>query len=243
MKEFFDYAYLNPIKVESLFAQLNGHIVNERKERTEKGIKGSGKFGIELGNILATLGLAKATTDGELSSDYSKILEITTTLSIENKLDVFQAYVNKHRQIANIDSSLSKHSEICASIRSTDFQTIKGVFDLSINNLTNAQVDRLVAEVAFRNAIALSQDKDINVEFLGEPIDKSLLKHKNGILLSYSKNEDTIEPLVQVPVFVDFFRPNQAFGSTDNSLSVFGNSLIKPTFIIVNPIAMWYRYN
>jgi hypothetical protein len=57
-----------------------------RKETTSRGAGGTGRVGIELGGILAALGLVKATAGAEVRTDYEKILEITSSLSTENRM-------------------------------------------------------------------------------------------------------------------------------------------------------------
>lgn len=237
MNRMYDYSYLNPVKVESLFAQLNGHVINERKERTEKGVKGVGKLGVEIGSTLAKLGLAKGTAEGKLSSDYSKILEITTTLSLENKLNVVQTYNDNYHRIARVDLSSVDYSELSSSIRASDFQILRGVFRLHIDDLAPDAVGEALIEAFHFVAGRYYREMPENVE----------LRYKNGELLSERRHSDTNEPLVRVPLFFEHLLPNQLFlgsGARNQglSISVLGNCIVEPAYIVANPVAIWLEY-
>ena len=105
--ELLDYWYRNDQKVESLFAQLNGRIETERKETVSKGSERSGKLGIEIGSILAFLGLGKANAEASLQISHDKILEITSALSIENKAAVLMTYLRRSGELGRSPCSLA----------------------------------------------------------------------------------------------------------------------------------------
>ena len=129
------FIYLNRAKVESFFAQLNGYVIKEQKEQRTKGITGTGRVGAELGSILAKLGLAKGSAELELATDYSKMLEITTTLSIENKLFVLLAHLKNQKKVTEIDISPWSDPRIVIQEKNTEFQIVNGAFRAYVGEL------------------------------------------------------------------------------------------------------------
>src|ERR1044072_7098690 len=103
-----DVAYINQTKVESFFSQIKGHLVNERKEKTEKGIKGAGKLGFEIGSILAKLGIGAGKSEGEVSSNYAKATETSSSLSTSNMFESIIAYHQERKSIAYIDLKVDR---------------------------------------------------------------------------------------------------------------------------------------
>lgn len=232
-----DYVYLNGGKVDSLFAQLNGNVINEKKEIVQKGVKGLGKLGVEIGGILAKLGLAKGTAEAELSSDYSKILEITTTLSVENKLDVLQEYSRSHGQLADVVISSwsdtpappDEYDAICSKVANTKFQLLAGLFRLRIGTLDQAE-----AADALMDVWRARQDTKF------EPT------HREFELFSVRTQGDERQPLVTVPLFFAHLVPNQGnmilLKAEGITMYVFANCIVRQNALVANPIGVSISY-
>jgi hypothetical protein len=231
---FVNYMYVNPGKIESLFAQLNGRVVTERKEIVEKGVKGAGKLGVEVGGILAKLGLAKGVAEGELGADYSKILEITTSLSLDNKLDVLEEYIRAHGQLEEIslpDEASDPHQEydaIRAQITASEFQHLWGRFQLRIDNLSGDE-----ARQAFSDAVMARSEE-------------SHPKYRDFELFSLRTHPDKDQPLVIVPLHYAYLGIlyNQAVPVALRMalpMLVRANCILGQDYIIANPIAISTR--
>lgn len=228
MKSIYEYCYLNASKIDSFSSQLNGYIIEEKKERTQKGVKGVGKLGVKIGSILAMLGLAEATAKGELSSDYSKILEVTTTLSFENKLSLFKMYCDREQQIAEINLSSTDYPNLSQKIASSEFQILTDFFNLYLDKLPIEKAREVLLE-------ALDYEKSK---------EKVKPKYKSAELLSQTMHADIKQPLVRVPFFLKFLLPNQVFilrthRNRNLPLSVFAKCIVESKFILANPIAIW----
>lgn len=138
------YVYLNSTKVDSLFSQLQGEVVTEKKERSEKGLKGTGKLGLEIGSILAKLGIGKGTGEAEVGSNYSKILEVSLTLSMENKANLLHEHYTKDRLAQVIDLNTVSEITLTDIIRSSSVQIFSGGFNY--NEFPEKEVDELWSE-------------------------------------------------------------------------------------------------
>jgi hypothetical protein len=128
MVEFYDFIYLSRDRIESWFSQLNGEVIKESKSTTSKGGEVTGKVGIEIGNLLAKLGLAKANANGEGKANYSTLLETTKTLSLENKVIILKNYLMDNGQIREINLSTAEHNRIAKDINSSKYQILTGDF-------------------------------------------------------------------------------------------------------------------
>jgi hypothetical protein len=126
--EWFDFWYQNEHKIDALFSGLNGRIETERKESVSKGVGGTGRLGFELGGLLAAVGLAKGKVEGELRSDYAKILEVTTSLSIENKIGLLLAFFTTEGELSELELA-GGEDELLQAIRKSRFQLLLGRFD------------------------------------------------------------------------------------------------------------------
>jgi hypothetical protein len=127
--EFFDYWYQNERKIDALFSDLNGRVEKERKETASKAGGGTGKVGAELGGLLAVLGLAKATVNGEVRADYEKILETTSSLSVENKIGLLLAFLKKQGELTDVFLDAHETEDMLAqAVTATRFQLIMGEF-------------------------------------------------------------------------------------------------------------------
>lgn len=144
------YVYLNPTKVDSLFSQLQGEVVTEKKERSEKGLKGTGKLGIELGSILAKLGIGKGTGEAEVGSNYSRILEVSSTLSIENKANLLHEHYTTDRHAQIIDLNTVSETALMDIIRSSSVQIFIGGF--SYSEFPKKETDELWSERRQKNS-------------------------------------------------------------------------------------------
>jgi len=126
--ELFDFWYQNEHKVDALFSGLSGRLETERKESVSKGVGGTGKLGLELGGLLAAIGLAKGTAEGELRSDYEKILEVTSSLSIENKIGLLLAHLREQGELAELEVDRLSADALVAGIRGSRFQLLLGEY-------------------------------------------------------------------------------------------------------------------
>ncbi|HVF55736.1 MAG TPA: hypothetical protein VM934_06275 [Pyrinomonadaceae bacterium] len=138
------YVYLNPTKVDSLFSQLKGEVVTEKKERSERGLEGTGKLGLEIGSILAMIGIGKGTGEVEVGSNYSKILEVSSTLSPENKANLLHEYYIKQRRVKAIALTSVTETSLTNSIESSSIQIITGGF--SYHEFPKKDTDELWSE-------------------------------------------------------------------------------------------------
>ena len=145
------YVYLNPVKVDSLYSQLQGEVVIEKKERSEKGLKGTGKLGLEFGSILAMLGIGKGTGEAEVGSNYSKILEVSSTLSTENKANLMHEYYTKDRsvKVTNLDSA--PEAALANIFRENSVQILVGGF--SYNEFPMKDTDELWSEKRLKDSV------------------------------------------------------------------------------------------
>ena len=123
-----EFWYQNGGKIDSFISQLNGRIEGERKETVSKTVGGSGKLGFEIGGLLAALGLAKAKAEGELHGEYGKILEVTTSLSADNKVLLMLSFLEQQGQLAPVQLFDVEPAELLAAARRARFQLFMGGF-------------------------------------------------------------------------------------------------------------------
>jgi hypothetical protein len=120
--------YLNEERVDSLFSQLDGRLESERKDTVSKGVGGTGRLGFEVGSILAAIGLAKGKAEGELRSDYERIREVTSSLSVENKINVLLNHYLQEDSIARVDLIRCSPDEVLKQTASKRLQILAGGF-------------------------------------------------------------------------------------------------------------------
>jgi hypothetical protein len=120
--------YRNDHKVDSLFSQLVGRLETERKETASKAHGTTGKVGLDLGGILAKLGLAKVSAEGELRADRENILEITSSLSMDNKMAVLLSALEERGQLDRIRLFEQPVQAIVEAMRPKHFQVLSGWF-------------------------------------------------------------------------------------------------------------------
>jgi hypothetical protein len=118
--------YLNRERIDSLFSQLNGRLETERKETVSKGVGGTGKLGFEIGNILALVGLAKGSAEAEVRSDYESIREVTSSLSMENKVIVLLNYFRRADMLVKVHLAAGDPNQTVRQIASRRFQLLAG---------------------------------------------------------------------------------------------------------------------
>ena len=197
-----DYWYRNDQKVESLFAQLNGRIETERKETVSKGSQRSGNLGIEIGSILAFLGLGKGNAEATLQTTNDKILEITSALSIENKAAVLMTYLRRSGELGAVALFGGERSGVTQGVKRHRFSVISGGF--------------------------------VYIEDEKRPELQSALRADDG------------RALVRVPLLNDHHLLNQAVNALSEEdifpHEVFCQCLIRPGWILANPIAIWFPY-
>ncbi len=131
ISELLIFWYRNDAKIDALYSQLAGRVIEEQKETVSKGVGGTGKLGFELGSLLAILGLAKGKAEGELHSDYETILEITSGLSVENKTALLLAHLRQEEQLAHVELFSNNLDEVLGAITKARFQVISGSFTYS----------------------------------------------------------------------------------------------------------------
>ena len=165
--EFYDFWYINSQKVDSLFAQLQGYVESEWKQQTSKGSSATGKAALQLGSILATLGLGKASLEGEIKGDYSKLLEVTRSLADVNKIHVLLEYQRKNDSLAQVRLQSSTREEVIASLKQSPFALVMGYFNYDDRLMKSdpvsavpAQVPTLEGNVLLNQAINAMSEED-----------------------------------------------------------------------------------
>jgi hypothetical protein len=131
--DWFDFWYQNPQKIEALFSELNGRIETEHKETVEKGAGGTGTVGVEIGSLLAALGLAKGKAEAEVRADYKKILETTTSLSIENKIGLLLHYFQREQLLATVPLADADPVTVTRAATACRFTVLTSGFTLTDN--------------------------------------------------------------------------------------------------------------
>ena len=120
--------YLNSNKIDSLFSQLYGRLETERTEQTARGLDGKVSASVEVGGILAALGLAKINAGGEATKTASTVLEVTATLSPQNKVLVLMEYLQRAGQLATLDVDATSEASLLTALGSSRFQVLRGQF-------------------------------------------------------------------------------------------------------------------
>lgn len=228
----YDYCYINPSRVDSFYSQVNGSLVKEQKEQSQKGAKGVGKVGVELGNILAKLGLAKATGSAQFEGDYSHVHETISSLSIENKINVIRETFTACGLVStvSIDDRVTAE-ELLATIRDSGLHLFFGTFKMIIDDASDDEV-RAAVFAAMRS------------RYYESPQPRPLV-HKKATLVSKATAATSAVPIVQVPLFLEHMVPNQAFvayGHGFMPLTVLGLTLLSSEHFVVNPLAVWFSY-
>jgi len=123
--------YLNAAKVDSMFSQLNGRLETERTEEKSKSLDGKVSTAIEVGGLLARLGIGKVDLGGELSKAAGSVLSITSTLSPQNKAVVLMEYLQHASQLTVLRVDGLDEQATLAGIAERPFQILHGKFDLT----------------------------------------------------------------------------------------------------------------
>lgn len=237
-----NYCYINAEKVESYFSQINGCIITESKVASQKKLKGVSKFGLETGSLLAKLGIAKGQVEGKISRGNSKTLEITTALTVYNKIDFLLEYLNNCGSLGYIelkDYSVER-SKIDWTARGIDLHVVFGRFHGMIQGVSDQETYPILHEIFLgchtnnKEEIAL-RERNLN------------WKAKLASRLTVS--DDCDEPLVTVPLFLGNITQNQGFVCEfpiPRYYEIIGNALMSERQITVNPLAIsmmpiWYR--
>jgi hypothetical protein len=123
--------YLNVAKVDSMFSQVNGRLETERTEEKSKSLDGKISTAIEVGGLLAKLGIGKVDVGGELSKAAGNVLSITSTLSPQNKVVVLMEYLQRANQLTVLRVDGLDEQATLARIAERPFQILHGKFDLT----------------------------------------------------------------------------------------------------------------
>lgn len=120
--------YCNREKVDALYSQLSGRLESERKETASRGHAKTGRLGLRIGNLLAALGLAGADAAAEFRSDYNRILEITSALSVENKTVLLLADLRTDDELLALDLFGRSPTELVRAASRSRFAIVAGLF-------------------------------------------------------------------------------------------------------------------
>lgn len=120
--------YCNEEKVEALHSQLNGRLETERKETVSRGGGKTGRLGLKIGSLLAALGLAGADVEGEVRSDYERILEVTTSLTAENKAALLLAYLRTREELLALELFEGSPADLLRAASGSRFGIVSGLF-------------------------------------------------------------------------------------------------------------------
>lgn len=123
--------YLNVAKVDSMFSQVNGRLETERTEEKSKSLDGKVSAAVEVGGLLAKLGIGKVDAGGELSKAAGTVLSITSTLSPQNKVVVLMEYLQRAGQLTVLRVDDLDEQATLARIAERPFQILHGKFDLT----------------------------------------------------------------------------------------------------------------
>jgi hypothetical protein len=231
-----DYCYINPVRVDSFFSQLNGSLIKEQKERAQKGLKGTGKMALEFGSILAKLGLGKAGGEAQVSSDYAKISETISALSVANRIDFVLEFHDTRKSLAVI--KLEEHVDTYAVqslLAGVDLAIFQGEFRVSIDNASRDEVREALFK-AFHYVCALRY---------GGRFGPEKLTHREATLQSKVKTKKSGVPLITAPLFLEHIVPNQIFcamGDIFMSMELIGNAMVHGEGFVVNPLGISLRY-
>jgi hypothetical protein len=123
--------YLNAAKVDSMFSQINGRLETERTEEKSKALDGKVSTAVEVGGLLAKLGIGKLDIGGEVSKTAGRVLSVTSTLSPENKVVVLMEYVQRANQLAVLPVDEIDENAVITRVVGRPFQVLHGRFDLT----------------------------------------------------------------------------------------------------------------
>lgn len=85
-------------------------------------------MGVEIGKILAALGLASANASAEIRGDYSRAVEVTTSLTVDNKVILLVEYLNRAGQLARVEVGQAP-GQVAHMATEHPFQILTGQFD------------------------------------------------------------------------------------------------------------------
>jgi hypothetical protein len=232
-----DYCYINPVRVDSYFSQINGSLIQEKKSRVEKGAKGMGNVGIEIGSILSKLGLGKAHGNTELSADYNHISEMTTSLTVENKVKVILEYHKNRGVLSSINlGEVSIPNVIKTHIGNAELNVFRGGFKAIIPNATKDEIKDAYVK-AFHYCARIRTGRDLN----GLEIERH-----EGLIVSGNLEESSGLPLVEVPIVFENLTLNQLFFHLVGNIiqmEVIGNAITAENRFVLNPLAISFEYN
>jgi hypothetical protein len=123
--------YLNAAKVNSMFSQINGRLETERTEEKSKALDGKVSAAVEVGGLLAKLGIGKLDIGGEVSKAAGTVLSVTSTLSPENKVVLLMEYLQRANQLAILPVDEIDEDAVLARVAERPFEIMHGGFDLT----------------------------------------------------------------------------------------------------------------
>ena len=199
----YDFWYINVRKVEGFLSQITGRLEQEQREGTTKQVGGTVHLGVEIGKILAALGLASANASAEVRGDYSRVVEVTTSLTVDNKVILLAEYLNRAGQLARVEVGQTPAAQVARTVTEHPFQILAGQFDY--------------AE--------------------GDKNDQAELRSK----ATTGKGD----PVVRVPLLLGNMTMNQAVNALGEDFfphNVLCRCMIRPNYVLANPIAVWFPY-
>jgi hypothetical protein len=123
--------YLNAAKVDSMFSQINGRLETESTEEKSKALDGKVSTAVEVGGLLARLGIGKLDIGGEVSKAAGTVLSVTSTLSPANKVYLLMEYLQRANQLAVLAVDEIDEKAVLTRIAERPFQILHGRFDSS----------------------------------------------------------------------------------------------------------------
>jgi Calcineurin-like phosphoesterase len=92
--------YLGATNIDSQTSQLRGRLEQESRESVKRGRGTAGRLAIQIGGFLH---LGSLRGDAELTSSYERIVELTTTLSHPNKVDLLIKHHRSENALLEVD--------------------------------------------------------------------------------------------------------------------------------------------
>jgi hypothetical protein len=92
--------YLGATNIDSQTSQLRGRLEQESRETVRRGGGAAGRLAIQIGGFLH---LGSLRGDAELTSSYERIVELTTTLSHPNKVDLLIKHHRSENALLEVD--------------------------------------------------------------------------------------------------------------------------------------------